>query len=57
MNKIFAGLIQPKDRDYKLHNGTREEHLEIRDDDLSYALRTSICPCVVNGGGQKRCIE
>lgn len=50
---IFAGLIQPKDRDYKLHNGTRKEHLEIRDDDLCYALRTSICPCVVNGGAEE----
>ena len=54
MNKVYAGLIQPKDRDYKLHNGTRKEHLEIRDDDLCYALRTSICPCVVNGGGGRR---
>ena len=32
-------LIQPVDRDYKQKGATRQIHLEIKNDGISYALR------------------
>lgn len=40
-NELVVGaLIQPKNRDYMLDGAEREAHLELRDDDLSYCIRT-----------------
>lgn len=44
---FLIGLIQPKDRKYKLKNTRREEHIEIRKDGVVYALRTSVIPVVI----------
>lgn len=40
MKIAISALIQPKDRDYSQKSGRREEHLEIRDDEFCYNLRT-----------------
>ena len=44
---VCVALLQPKDRDYRLHGGGREVHLESFGKDISYALRASILPFVV----------
>ena len=42
-----SALVQPKDRDYKSKGGKREEHLEIKNDEISHALRTGVRTFVV----------
>lgn len=45
--KANSALIQPKDRDYKLKGHKREEHLEIKSDEIAHALRANIRSFVV----------
>ena len=42
-----SALIQPKDRDYKKRGKTREEHLEVKDDEIAHALRAGVRNYVV----------
>lgn len=37
-----SALIQPKDRDYKSKGKKREEHLEIKNDEIAHALRAGV---------------
>lgn len=45
--KANSALIQPKDRDYKRKGLKREEHLEVKNDEISHALRAGIRNYVV----------
>lgn len=42
-----SALIQPKDRDYKSKGKRREEHLEVKSDEIAHALRAGIRSYVV----------
>jgi len=42
-----SALIQPKDRDYKRKGKTREEHLEVKSNEIAHALRAGIRSYVV----------
>ena len=37
----YGALVQPADRDYKKNGGKREEHIEVFDEPVSYALRAN----------------
>lgn len=45
--KANSALIQPKDRDYKSKGLKREEHLEVKNDEIAHALRAGIRSYVV----------
>ena len=38
--KANSALMQPKDRDYNRKGLKREEHLEVKDDEIAHALIT-----------------
>lgn len=40
--KAESALLQPEDRDYKLHNKMRNEHLEILGNGFCYCIRAGI---------------
>jgi hypothetical protein len=42
-----SALVQPKDRDYKSKGKKREEHLEVKNDEIAHALRSGIRNYVV----------
>lgn len=42
-----SALVQPKDRDYKKNGKIREEHLEVKDDEIAHALRAGVRNFVV----------
>ena len=42
-----SALIQPKDRDYKSKGKKREEHLEVKNDEIAHALRAGVRNYVV----------
>lgn len=42
-----SALIQPKDRDYNRKGLKREEHLEVKSDEIAHALRAGIRSFVV----------
>ncbi len=42
-----SALIQPKDRDYNRKGLKREEHLEVKSDEVAHALRANIRSFVV----------
>ena len=42
-----SALIQPADRDYKSKGNKRKEHLEIKKDEISHALRGGVRTLVV----------
>lgn len=44
--KARSCLIQPVDRDYRLHGGGRQVHFEFLDEPVSYAIRTSVIPLI-----------
>ena len=37
-----SALIQPKDRDYRRKGKKREEHLEVKSDEIAHALRAGV---------------
>ncbi len=45
--KANSALIQPKDLDYNRKGLKREEHLEVKSDEISHALRAGIRSFVV----------
>lgn len=42
-----SALLQPVDRDYKTKGKKRKEHLEIKNDGISHALRSGVRTFVV----------
>lgn len=42
-----SALFQPKDRDYKKKGEKREEHLEVKTDEIAHALRAGVRNFVV----------
>mgnify|MGYP003449175041 CR=1 FL=1 len=47
MKTALSCLIQPIDRDYRSKGAERVVHLEVLDEPVSYAIRTSVIPLVI----------
>ena len=47
MKTARSCLIQPIDRDYRTKGAERVVHLEVLDEPVSYAIRTSVIPLVI----------
>lgn len=47
MRTAISCLVQPIDRDYRVHGKRRVVHLEVLDEPVTYAIRTSVIPFVV----------